>query len=134
MSFNGMNTIRHNWWQNVSSSPWEEWYAWHPVKDIHGERHWLKKIYRRYSWAKSTEQPFGKEYDYGTIFDVLAQEQEKDDHFATINPVAGTMIFDHDTHQYKVYTGTGWVHVADTAAAKQYVNTTTGQVTSTPTK
>ena len=50
---------------------WEEWYAWYPVKDIHGQRHWLKKVYRKYNWAKSTEQPFGKNYDYGTIFDVL---------------------------------------------------------------
>lgn len=131
MSFNGAHRFMSDFWKE--QPVWEEWYAWHPVKDIHGERHWLKKIYRRYNWAKSTEQPFGKEYDYGTIFDVLSQEQEKDGHFATIKPVVGTMLFDHNTYQYKVYTGAGWVHVTD-AAAQSYVNTTNSQVTSTSTK
>lgn len=54
-----------------SKGEWETWFAWYPVKDLHGKKHWFKKVYRRYSWAKSTEQPFGKGYDYGTIFDVL---------------------------------------------------------------
>lgn len=116
MSFNGAGQLGPDWWSQ--NSPWEEWYAWHPVKDIHGERHWLKKIYRRYSWVKSTEQPFGKEYDYGTLFDVLAQDQEKDDHFSTI--IAGTMLFDYNTHQFKIYTGTSWVAVADYATAQSF--------------
>lgn len=45
--------------------PWKSWYAWKPVKDIHGKRHWMKKIYRRVNdrdWRK---------YEYGTIFDVI---------------------------------------------------------------
>jgi hypothetical protein len=43
-------------------------FAWKPVKDIHGKRHWLKKIYRRelnqYVWP-----PQG--WEYGNMFDVL---------------------------------------------------------------
>lgn len=55
---------------NSTSVPWEKWYAWHPVK-VKGKWKWFKTVYRKYNWAKSTEQPFGKGYDYGTIFDVL---------------------------------------------------------------
>ena len=50
--------------------PWKKWFAWHPVK-VNGKRVWMKTIYRRYNWAKSTDFPFGEGYDYGTIFDVL---------------------------------------------------------------
>ena len=50
--------------------PWKKWFAWHPVK-INGKRIWMKTIYRKYNWAKSTDFPFGEGYDYGTIFDVL---------------------------------------------------------------
>lgn len=57
----------------TQTSKWEKWYAWHPVKDIHGKRHWMKTVYRKYNWAKSTEQPFGAAYDYGTVFDVLKE-------------------------------------------------------------
>ena len=49
---------------------WENWYAWRPVKDLHGQWHWRKEIYRmrgntyvdydEWSW-----------YHYGTDFDVL---------------------------------------------------------------
>lgn len=54
---------------------WEPHFAWLPVKDIHGRRHWLKHVYRRYNWALSTEQPFGRNYSYGTIFDVIRTAQ-----------------------------------------------------------
>lgn len=43
--------------------PWTPWFAWYPVKNIHGQRQWLKTVYRRVydnDW-----------YEYGTIFDVL---------------------------------------------------------------
>jgi hypothetical protein len=47
--------------------PWEPVFAWKPVKDIHGRRHWLKKIYRRelnqYVWP-----PKGWEYGTGADF------------------------------------------------------------------
>lgn len=64
----------NSWWNSRHGIRWEKWYAWHPVK-VHGRYTWLKTVYRRYNWAKSTEQPFGREYDYGTIFDVLTEEQ-----------------------------------------------------------
>ena len=49
--------------------PWEgPMFAWKPVKDIHGKRHWLKRVYRRelnqYVWP-----PRG--WEYGNMFDVL---------------------------------------------------------------
>jgi hypothetical protein len=48
--------------------PWELVFVWKPVKDIHGKRHWLKKVYRRelnqYVWP-----PRG--WEYGNMFDVL---------------------------------------------------------------
>jgi hypothetical protein len=48
--------------------PWEPVFVWKPVKDIHGKRHWLKKVYRRelnqYVWP-----PRG--WEYGNVFDVL---------------------------------------------------------------
>lgn len=67
MSFNGAHRLNPKWKDN---SMWEEWFAWHPVK-VHGKWTWFKTVYRKYSWVKSTEQPFGKCYDYGDIFDVL---------------------------------------------------------------
>lgn len=49
--------------------PWEgPIFVWKPVKDIHGKRHWLKKVYRRelnqYVWP-----PQG--WEYGNMLDVL---------------------------------------------------------------
>lgn len=86
---------------------WEEWYAWYPVKDIHGNRHWLKKIYRKYNWAQSTDFPGGKNYDYGTIFDVLAEE-----HTPQSAPIIGYMRFNTITNTSEVYDGTDWVDIA----------------------
>ena len=50
--------------------PWKKWFAWYPVK-INGKRVWMKTVYRKYIWEKSSSFPFSEEYDYGTIFDVL---------------------------------------------------------------
>ena len=59
----------------LTKNKWEPWYAWHPVK-VEGKWKWCTTVYRKYNWAKSTEQPFGKEYDYGTIFDMLRDNEE----------------------------------------------------------
>ncbi len=48
--------------------PWESYFAWKPVKDIHGKHHWLKKVYRR-ECNRIVWPPQG--YEYGTLFDVL---------------------------------------------------------------
>jgi hypothetical protein len=58
-----------NWYRKRTVGPWEQWFAWRPVK-VHGKRTWLKTVYRRIintyvdmdDWAR---------YEYGTIFDVL---------------------------------------------------------------
>lgn len=68
MSFNGADRLHPDFWKDPS--PWKDWYAWYPVK-IKGKWVWLKTVYRKYNWAKSTSFPFGDEYDYGDIFDVL---------------------------------------------------------------
>ena len=55
--------------RKIEVSPWEKWFAWHPVK-IHGKRTWLKTIYRRKTNTYVDYDNWAK-YDYGTIFDVL---------------------------------------------------------------
>jgi hypothetical protein len=65
-----------SWWNDAAGHAWESWYAWHPVR-VKGRWCWFKTVYRKYNWAKSTEQPFGREYDYGDIFDVLSSNQSK---------------------------------------------------------
>lgn len=47
---------------------WESTFAWKPVKDIHGRRHWLSKVYRREK--NKFVLPF-QGWEYGTLFDVL---------------------------------------------------------------
>lgn len=53
--------------------PWKPWFAWRPVK-IHGERVWLKTVYRR-CINTYVDYDDWERYEYGNIFDVL-----KDDH------------------------------------------------------
>ncbi len=48
--------------------PWESMFAWKSVKDIHGKRHWLKKVYRR---EKNRMVWPSQGWEYGTVFDVL---------------------------------------------------------------
>ncbi len=48
--------------------PWQSMFAWLPVRDIHGHRHWLRKIYRRE--RNKYVMPF-QGWEYGTIFDYL---------------------------------------------------------------
>lgn len=49
---------------------WEACYAWRPVKDIHGQWHWLDKIYRLHGNTYVDHDDW-KWYHYGTVFDVL---------------------------------------------------------------
>lgn len=48
--------------------PWEPVFAWKPVRDIHGQRHWLRRIYRR-ERNRMVWPPQG--YEFGTVFDVI---------------------------------------------------------------
>jgi hypothetical protein len=48
--------------------PWESMFAWKPVRDIHGRRHWLKSMFRREK-NRMVWPPQG--YEYGTALDVL---------------------------------------------------------------
>ena len=49
---------------------WGKWYAWKPVKDVHGKWHWLKDIYRI---PGNTYMDYDdwRWYHYGTVFDVI---------------------------------------------------------------
>lgn len=49
---------------------WQKWYAWRPVKDIHGKWHWRKDVYRLVG-NTYMDHDSGSWYHYGTIFDVL---------------------------------------------------------------
>lgn len=84
--------------------PWREWFAWRPVTLKDGTRCWFKKIYRR-AYAKDyTNYDDWTRYQYGTLFDVLAENNDPQ------GPelVAGTTYYDANTKQYKVYDGAFW--------------------------
>lgn len=49
--------------------PWEEWFAWHPVK-VNKKKVWLKKVYRRCINTYIDHDDW-KRYQYGTIFDAI---------------------------------------------------------------
>lgn len=49
---------------------WVKWYAWRPVKDIHGRWHWREDVYRIVG-NTYVDQENLIWYHYGTIFDVL---------------------------------------------------------------
>jgi len=51
--------------------PWEKWWAWRPVKNIHGQWQWGKTVYRRQPWLDNNYPG----YEYGTLFDVLKEAQ-----------------------------------------------------------
>ena len=48
--------------------PWEPYFAWKPRKDIHGQWHWFRKIYRREKNRMLWPSPG---WEYGTFFDVV---------------------------------------------------------------
>lgn len=53
--------------------PWTPWFAWYPVKDLQGNWHWLKRIYRKVG-NTYVDQDDWTWYYYATIFHVLADE------------------------------------------------------------
>lgn len=55
--------------RKIVKSPWEQWFAWYPVK-VHNERVWLKTVYRR-KINEYVDMESWSRYQYGTIFDVL---------------------------------------------------------------
>ena len=55
---------------------WEPWFAWWPVK-IEDQWRWLTKVYRKKSYydLKNITKPIKFNWIYGTIFDILKEEQ-----------------------------------------------------------
>lgn len=49
---------------------WQRWFAWKPVRDIHGNWHWLKEIFRMRGNTYVDHENWTW-YHYGTIFDVI---------------------------------------------------------------
>lgn len=63
-------TPTRNKYQVIKGRRWEEWYAWHPVTDIHGQRHWRTMVYRTVANTYADCEDYTK-YHYGNLFDVL---------------------------------------------------------------
>lgn len=55
--------------RKIVKHPWKPWFAWYPVR-VHGNRVWLKKIYRR-SINTYVDMDDWSRYEYGTVFDVI---------------------------------------------------------------
>lgn len=60
-------SVFFDWSQNPC---WKPWFAWRPVKDIHGVWHWWETVYRKSSNTYVNHDDW-KRYHYGTIFDAL---------------------------------------------------------------
>jgi hypothetical protein len=58
-----------------SVSSWNPWFAWRPVH-IHGQWTWLKTVYR-FKTNNYVNYDDWSQYKYGTIFDVLRDEQKR---------------------------------------------------------
>lgn len=58
-------------YRKVIKLPWEQWFAWYPVK-VHNKLVWLKTVYRRsiHSYADLDDW---QRYEYGTLFDVISE-------------------------------------------------------------
>jgi hypothetical protein len=56
-------------YRKVLTLPWQQWFAWYPVK-IKGQRVWLKTIYRR-SVLQYADMDNWHHWEYGTLFDVI---------------------------------------------------------------
>lgn len=56
---------------------WESYFAWYPVK-IDQKWFWLSRVYRKKSYYDLTNisEPIKFNWIYGTIFDVLKEEQD----------------------------------------------------------
>jgi hypothetical protein len=67
-------------WNIVYNDPyhkpgeWKQWYAWCPVKTIHGDWVCRENVFRRKA-AQGTYDDKGNKikYEYGNIFDVLKE-------------------------------------------------------------
>lgn len=57
----------------ATKKSWKAWFAWRPVKDIHGNWHWLEEVYRAVGNTYVDHDDWTW-YHYGTIFDVLNDE------------------------------------------------------------
>ena len=54
------------------TTPWEQWFAWRPVK-VNGKRVWLKKVFRR-CINTYVDHDDWRRYEYGTAFDAIRNE------------------------------------------------------------
>jgi hypothetical protein len=53
---------------------WEEWFAWYPVKDMHGKRKWFTRVWRRVTMYREDTYLYAG-YEYGNLFDVIKDEE-----------------------------------------------------------
>jgi hypothetical protein len=58
----------HPWFD---ATPWEKWYAWHPVRLTRTKKLvWMKGIFRRINMTRTSYDDYHKT-EYGDVFDVL---------------------------------------------------------------
>ena len=55
--------------RKIETSPWQLWFAWHPVK-LNNRWVWLTRVYRR-CINTYVDHDDWKRYEYGTFFNVL---------------------------------------------------------------
>jgi hypothetical protein len=56
--------------------PWQEHYAWLPVKTITGRQAWMEKIYRRRVWVVwGTGFHMEPEVQYADLFEILELDE-----------------------------------------------------------
>lgn len=79
--------VNNNYFTNFTSSSttqhypepasWEPWFAWRPVK-VEDSWCWLTRVYRKkeYYDLENITEPIKFNWIYGTIFDVLREEQD----------------------------------------------------------
>ena len=50
--------------------PWEQWFAWRPVR-VNGKFKWMKKVFRREIPKDYSNYDDWTRYEYGTVFDAI---------------------------------------------------------------
>lgn len=58
--------------RKIETSPWQRWFAWHPVTTIAKQRMWMKPVYRR-CINTYVDYDNWKRYEYADIFDVIGE-------------------------------------------------------------
>jgi hypothetical protein len=70
-----INGVRQPLREPKNPNPWQPWFAWRPVK-VDGKWAWFERVYRRPIPKTYVTMDDWTQYEYGTLFDVLASACE----------------------------------------------------------